>query len=285
MRKVEKDFNAVPPELKASADMRKEDGFESEKTGRFKSEYYKLSREKLRELYHEKCAYCESELLISDYDTVEHYRPKNKNGYFWLAYEWSNLLLACNICNNAKGARFQLQAEHFDHRSIAVGELPYLITDYRLRNEEPMLLNPEVDDPDYFLAYDNNGKLKPNHNQPNTRDRAEYTIDLCKLNRDKLRKKRKGVIDQIFNSLSDQAYTLVETHKSVGVPIESLLAPSFKNIFKQIKVNSESPSLSYTMIHRAIYSDFELLLLTQISSNIVQRIVGKAFRLFKAGKL
>ena len=44
------------------------------------------------------------------YGDVEHYRPKagyrqdaedplGRPGYYWLAYEWSNLLFCCQICN------------------------------------------------------------------------------------------------------------------------------------------------------------------------------------------
>jgi 5-methylcytosine-specific restriction endonuclease McrA len=73
---------------------------------------------KLKELYHWKCAYCETktEDLI-----IEHYRPKagidkkdtgrvaNK-GYYWLVNEWTNLLLSCEACNGkaAKGNRYSM---------------------------------------------------------------------------------------------------------------------------------------------------------------------------------
>lgn len=55
---------------------------------------------------HRKCCYCEG-LLATD---VEHFRPKTRSqqarrkpyeypGYYWLAYEWSNLYMACVECN------------------------------------------------------------------------------------------------------------------------------------------------------------------------------------------
>jgi len=57
------------------------------------------------------CAYCEGRYAAGGFCDAEHYRPKNEvtearepvshPGYFWLAYEWYNLLLACRKCNSA----------------------------------------------------------------------------------------------------------------------------------------------------------------------------------------
>lgn len=66
-----------------------------------------------------KCAFCEGKMWsirdgkpypIQQHGDVEHYRPKGNAkqddadvpthpGYFWLAYDWSNLYMACAICN------------------------------------------------------------------------------------------------------------------------------------------------------------------------------------------
>jgi hypothetical protein len=60
-----------------------------------------------------KCAYCETRIVHSQYGDVEHFRPKlgvevvNKEGsieratagYYWLAFQWQNLLLSCGSCN------------------------------------------------------------------------------------------------------------------------------------------------------------------------------------------
>lgn len=86
----------------------------------------------LMNVFHEKCAYCETPLLRSSMH-AEHYRPKggvknhvegqkkpqtatsqdeagqviNHPGYFWLAYNWRNLLPSCEYCNTAEGKRNQ----------------------------------------------------------------------------------------------------------------------------------------------------------------------------------
>ena len=68
-------------------------------------------RERLRDIYYNKCAYCED---IDAKPEVEHYRPKKKvsedsshPGYYWLCYEWTNLLPSCHYCNTESGKRNQ----------------------------------------------------------------------------------------------------------------------------------------------------------------------------------
>src|SRR5262245_28463174 len=51
-------------------------------------------------MFHGKCAYCESKITHVDYGHIEHYRPKSgKNGRPDLTFAWTNLLLACGVCN------------------------------------------------------------------------------------------------------------------------------------------------------------------------------------------
>lgn len=62
-------------------------------------------------LFHGKCAYCESFIRHVDSGHIEHYRPKSK--YPRHAFTWSNLVLACGVCNGSehKGDAFPLKAE------------------------------------------------------------------------------------------------------------------------------------------------------------------------------
>lgn len=108
-------------------------------------------KEALRTGQHDKCAYCETQ-NPSSHDVVEHYRPWDgwrqqrrdvlgKPQYFWLAYEWENLLFACDICNDQghKGNLFPLANPA--HRATAanpahVAEDPLLINPYGPLNPE-----------------------------------------------------------------------------------------------------------------------------------------------------
>lgn len=109
----------------------------------------------LRETQHNKCAYCES-LNPTSHDVVEHFRPKNgwqqkrgdslsKPAYFWLSYEWDNLLFACDRCNDAahKGNLFPLA----NPSQRADAENP------DVANEKPLLINPYTVDPNRHIEW------------------------------------------------------------------------------------------------------------------------------------
>jgi len=64
----------------------------------------------LRSAQHDKCCYCEGKFAAHASGDVEHFRPKTcfqqqkggpieYPGYYWLAYDWSNLYYACELCN------------------------------------------------------------------------------------------------------------------------------------------------------------------------------------------
>jgi uncharacterized protein (TIGR02646 family) len=68
-------------------------------------------KDALVNMFHGKCAYCESKITVVTYGAIEHFYPKSK--YVDLTFEWSNLLLSCDVCNNAnhKGTKFPLDAK------------------------------------------------------------------------------------------------------------------------------------------------------------------------------
>lgn len=61
----------------------------------------KLLQEHLRNKSHNKCVYCESVLGGSAWHEVEHYHAKTVRPD--LVFEWTNLFLACGVCNGRKG--------------------------------------------------------------------------------------------------------------------------------------------------------------------------------------
>jgi hypothetical protein len=65
--------------------------------------------EALNELFHGKCAYCESSIKAVQPTDIEHFRPKGRvadcpahPGYWWLAARWDNLLASCIDCNRRR---------------------------------------------------------------------------------------------------------------------------------------------------------------------------------------
>lgn len=169
-----------------------------------------LVRERLRDIYYKKCAYCED---IDAKPEVEHYRPKKKvseddshPGYYWLCYEWTNLLPSCHYCNTESGKRDQfpikgkrvtvppLNADNSWNKSANDAAASPLI------DEQPYLLHPEIDQPDdgsFFKFYDNGDIEGIDHH-----GRGRKTIDICDLRRQNLLLRRqKLVIDPILKSI------------------------------------------------------------------------------------
>ncbi len=116
----------------------------------------KLLREALLKLSHGKCAYCEVLLNVSSFPQIDHYTSKFVR--IDLAFDWTNLLPTCEICNVKKGRQ--------DHAN--------------------QLLNPTQEDPELLLWLDiGTGELKPNpFLEGAVKERVRATInDYCDLNR------------------------------------------------------------------------------------------------------
>lgn len=168
---------------------------------------------KLAISYLYKCAYCEKQTGKGD---IEHYRPKNavaedKNhdGYYWLSYEWSNLLPSCIYCNREGGkqTQFPIMGKRVsNHYNLKNGELDldsFKATTSPLIDETPYLLHPEIDNPeDYFsfkIDLNNKGiRIKG----IDKKGRGKKTIAICKLNRQELLlDRKKSVIDELKSAL------------------------------------------------------------------------------------
>ena len=83
-------------------------------TSSFEFDRYRKTdvKQALDDIFHGKCAYCESLYAKTQPVDVEHYRPKGKvddadghRGYWWLAMDWLNLVPSCIHCNRKSGQR------------------------------------------------------------------------------------------------------------------------------------------------------------------------------------
>ncbi len=135
-------------------------------------------RNTLKEMFHDKCAYCESKITHVTYPHIEHYRPKKK--YPQYTFEWQNLLLACSICNGSahKGDKFPLKDGNVD---------------------KPLLLNPCDDDPGQHLEFEQARVVFLS-------ERGQKTRNLLGLNRDELFDRRRELLhylDYIRRTVED----------------------------------------------------------------------------------
>lgn len=154
-------------------------------------------KQALKQHYHSKCAYCEQ--YVERWD-VEHYRPKKV--YYWLAYSWDNLLLACPTCNqDYKKDQFEVVLEQAKYTVDVIQNIHCLSEKYH-ELEQPKLLNPEFDQIENIFTYDLYGNIS-------SQDiRGQYTIKTCGLDRAALSDRRKEiVIDSFKNKLQEEFIT------------------------------------------------------------------------------
>jgi len=184
---------------------------------------------------HKKCAYCEMRVIGGQDGDVEHFFPKGEvwalhddpatwgqeepglsnvagrkriilatTGYWWLAYEWSNYLLACMVCNQKwKLSFFPVRSKH--------RKLP---PSPRIK-EEPLLLNPfSGPDPAKHLEFLDTGSITPHR-----KSRHGYeTIRTCGLDRPSLtvaRFEKAQRAHQLLKDLARHALGSIEHDKAL----------------------------------------------------------------------
>jgi uncharacterized protein (TIGR02646 family) len=167
----------------------------------------------LNALFHQKCAYCETPLVSAAGD-IEQFRPKSgvseakdHPGYWWLAATWENLLIACQYCNRLAKAEVGEGG-----RSESIGKanrFPLVDENKRARRpeddlslEQPLLLDPTVDDPSPHLTFADDGHVF------SETERGNATISILGLNRLSLLQQRRGTATRYRSVLASALSSL-----------------------------------------------------------------------------
>jgi hypothetical protein len=166
---------------------------------------YKLDDIKviLSDIYCHKCAFCEQRI---EQVHVEHYRPKKENekqddshGYYWLAFSWDNLLIACPTCNTFKSSHFKIKNSRvvFDNKEENIKNINSLSSLYDII-EQPLMVNPEVTEPIGYLIFSQDGKIGSED------ERFQYTIETCHLDRTDLNDQRRKILEDFKNDVRSE---------------------------------------------------------------------------------
>lgn len=149
-------------------------------------------KEALVSAQHGKCCFCESKTGMDG--DVEHFRPKagfsqgtgapiEGPGYYWLAYEWDNLLLACSICN-----------QRFKRNHFPLADATKRARSHRsdVSQEDPLFINPCERDPEELISF--------RREIPYAIDGNHYamsTIEALGLNREILNERRRDRLEML----------------------------------------------------------------------------------------
>jgi uncharacterized protein (TIGR02646 family) len=279
MRKVSKDFSKPPAELITCAQKYESQLIENKTIN---EKCYKKAGKHLEKLYNKKCAYCEQKYLASSDTWVEHYRPKSKENYYWLAYEWSNLIPTCTKCNRSKNKRFPLinDSDKITEPPIIRGKLDAMRcrADHEyLFNEKPFVLHPEIDNPSYYLDFElDNDKKGVKISGKDIEGRGTKTIEVCDLNREDLKLDRQEkVIDNLIENIDFLFLNIGEG----AISIEGFYQ-LFRILYLKLVEKSKNDSIEHTLLRRSILDPvkFEEIVCPFITNAQQKEIVLKVFK-------
>ena len=158
-------------------------------------------KDKLKSLQNDKCCFCEATVSHVSHGDVEHYRPKagwiqkekdklTKPGYYWVAYDFTNLFLSCQICNQ------KFKRNYFPLANPAKRAKNHK---QKISGEKPLIIDPGKDDPTKFLSFNKEVIVPINNNT-----KGLETIKRTGLNRREILKNRFEYLET-FSILADIA--------------------------------------------------------------------------------
>lgn len=245
MIRLERTVVAAPEALEADGGIgdleRKANELARANGQKLKFEAYKDAtvRAALTKVFGRKCCYCESSLLGTQPGDVEHYRPKSrvavhnaertavtyKDGYYWLASRWTNLLCSCADCN-----RPRTQADENDElRTIGkasffpiADEIGRATTPAEVATESALLLDPCTDQPEDHLAFTDEGRVMAKELTGAPSAKGLATIHYCGLARAELLQMRAAHARTVNAAIRHIARAL-EAKEEPGTDLEDLV--------------------------------------------------------------
>ncbi len=239
--------------------------------------------DELAKYYYSKCAYCE-QFCKPD---IEHYRPKGKvredslhSGYYWLCYEWSNLLPSCVKCNRdgGKHSAFPLISNNrvsgHPLSGAALDFTQFKANSISLLAEKPFLLHPEIDNPEIFFDFE----IDPNSEGIriigiDSCGRAERTKEICQLNRKELKVQRyRDVVYDFIDAINAIYASYVETKD------DSELCSDIKKAITTLKRKSKNDKYTHTLLRKYIvrnYANFEKIVLPFLKQKKIVEAIAK----------
>ncbi len=287
MISVKKDFNTPPTELNTDKrTARIKDALLLKNSHKFDSSVYRdgtINELESEDLYHNKCAYCQTDTTAGAPMQVEHYRPKSgvakdktHEGYYWLAYEWSNLLLSCSKCNNRKRTQFPIEGTRIMVAKIGTDGLPetdYLLADSSVyKSEKALLLNPELDEVEKHFVFLPNGEMKALSKQ------GQKTIEVCDLNRNDLVIKRLSLVNKYF----DRVQLIMKDFLSDKID-KKTFKYSLNSFLTEIAALQNRVN-DYSRLGYFMFAKFDHFFSNRLETK-QRKAIQKAFTLFLSGEL
>ena len=226
---------------------------------KFKSSIYGHTTVKQQLKYEQfnKCCFCENKDFDDvAYGDVEHFRPKGGYrqktddelaypGYYWLAYDWSNLFFSCQICNQKyKKNMFPL----VDATQRAIDH------NYNLEStNNTLLVHPSLENPENEIGFRKEIPFGKN-------EKGKKSIQVFGLRREKLNDKRRKYLTEVkknivLSKLKIDAYT----NEEIQELLDELHAPDVNHLIELIndaKILKDSAAFKESAFTSMIRNNF-----------------------------
>ncbi|NMM49840.1 HNH endonuclease family protein [Marinigracilibium pacificum] len=287
MRSVKKSKKNIPPSLKSRECFESLKKIYNQGKGPCKdqidSNIYRAKDVivKLSNLYKDKCAYCEQK--EPDFE-IEHYRPKRRlakidnndgiqhPGYYWLSYEWTNLIPACHDCNKSgvKGNRFPILNNRLKNPITKENTIDLSANDFEsdhLKDEQALLIHPEENgfNPYNYFKFNSKGEIIPCAKKETIEFiRAQKTIEIVNLNRFKLHiMQRKKEIQNLKYQLKGLLLNFVHDVYINESRAFNRLKNDYFRILKQINQKTK-PRNEFSFFWEYVYKHMDIVLMVSM---------------------
>jgi len=241
-------------------------------------------RHKLRTHFGIKCIYCESSPIATSTFRIDHFRPKKgirgtaHTGYYWLAYEWTNLLQSCQLCNGKKSNYFPLE----DPLTRVYHDTPHATekifrnpTKSPLADERRSLLHPELDEVEKHFYFNADGTI------------SSYTVEgavsisCYDLQRDDLVFSRKKIKDEILEDIKE-ALKRYEGNLTTESPIvaKKLLFDFLEDKFRKLLISFKS-NRPFSLFSFYMFDCFEEFFVAEVKIPEHKDLLLEAYNSYK----
>lgn len=219
--------------------------------------HWKDFKSKLSELSHGKCWYSEAREIVSDYH-VDHFRPKGRalqldkterDGYWWLAFDWRNYRLSGSICNSPHGGADKHTHGKWDYFPLKAGSSCATSPSHDLSDELFYLLDPTDPDDPSLLTFDETGKPVPAADDDTWEyERASVTIDLLHLEYTPLVNERKKVWNKCIRLINEAQNKMREQAQRTSVTTKARIKHIFMELREMIASEAELSSVAQSCL-------------------------------------
>lgn len=175
--------------------------------------------EKLQEMYKGCCAYCEGEYVGTSYPQIDHFKPKHL--YPELTFDYNNMNLSCEKCNQRKSDKF-----------------------------DEKLIDPSKDEPDEHIKFEKWKAIDLD-------ERGKISIDIYDLNSEKKIYKRTKNYLELKERIDMIYYTLINAIEKNE--LKNSLKELLSYMLRDVELTFE-PGMEYCTTYRHNFEEDVLIL-------------------------